>query len=593
MVNKLFIVVLGFIIGAVAIENKDDFTHQIPVPVATLPDGAKYEGDLVRGTFHGKGKLVWPDGHFYEGDFEFGQFHGEGVLKTAVFRYEGQFTSGGATGEGEISYSNGDKYLGQVLEAVPHGHGVLTQRDGTEYKGEFVYGDYHGYGELSDTSGFLYSGHFDKGVFHGEGVYIDLSSVSQSAKGNKADKETDQRKQGMRYSGHFDQGEFTGEGVWTYQSAAYEGEFKNWKFNGKGLYSDEKGSYQGTFVSGRLNGKGTFTSSTGLEYSGEFVQGIYHGKGVLINEKGDRYEGTFEFGQKHGKGVLEFAEALDDIEQVKGTWRYDVLVDGDQSQLVVKPGELVEHAIYQQTGVLEAALADIQAQREDKIDLYFVGVAGDGKQGVFRREMQTVQQLFDEKYDTKGRSISLINSPVTHENTPLATVTSLENTLQTVGKIMDAENDILFLFLTSHGSRDFQLELDQPGLSLKNLAAKDLDKMLDDLPIRYKVVVISACFSGGFIPVIKDSSTMVITAASPDKASFGCEDRGRMTYFSEAFFKDALHQSDNFSEAFSKARDIVRGREAKEGFEYSEPQFFKNRDVSSQLRLWRQQFLEK
>jgi len=62
-----------------------------------------------------------------------------------------------------------------------------------------------------------------------------------------------------------------------------------------------------------------------------------------------------------------------------------------------------------------------------------------------------------------------------------------------------------------------------------------------------------------------------------------------MTYFGEAFFKDSLHQSDSFVDAFYRARDIVRGREAKEGYENSKPLIFKPDSIVKHLQKWRAQ----
>jgi len=125
------------------------------------------------------------------------------------------------------------------------------------------------------------------------------------------------------------------------------------------------------------------------------------------------------------------------------------------------------------------------------------------------------------------------------------------------------------------------------------LKAKALGDLLEALPVRHKVVVISACYSGGFVEPIKDDSMMIITAAAHDKPSFGCSDRSKMTYFGEAFFKDALLKSNTFEDAFYRARDIVRGREAKEGFENSNPLIFKPKAIVSQLEKWRAQLKEK
>jgi hypothetical protein len=134
---------------------------------------------------------------------------------------------------------------------------------------------------------------------------------------------------------------------------------------------------------------------------------------------------------------------------------------------------------------------------------------------------------------------------------------------------MDAENDVLFVILTSHGSPD--------GLAVKagrltqTLTPSTLADMLGRTGVRHKVVVISACYSGVFIPRLANPDVLVITAADADHPSFGCEDKARWTYFGDAFFNVALRRAKSLQEAFVVARALVRKRELRERFEPSNP----------------------
>jgi hypothetical protein len=175
-----------------------------------------------------------------------------------------------------------------------------------------------------------------------------------------------------------------------------------------------------------------------------------------------------------------------------------------------------------------------------KINLYLLGVAGDGAQEVFHRETSFVQRQFDRDYGTVGRSLMLVNSRNTVAQQPMATRTSIAASLDALGAKMDKANDILFLFLTSHGSPEHELALAQNGMDLHSLPAQELASMLKHSGIRWKVIVISACYAGGFIDALKDEHTLVITAARRDRTSFGCDDQNDFTYFSEAYFKEAL-----------------------------------------------------
>jgi hypothetical protein len=90
--------------------------------------------------------------------------------------------------------------------------------------------------------------------------------------------------------------------------------------------------------------------------------------------------------------------------------------------------------------------------------------------------------------------------------------------------------------------------------------------------VRHKVVVISACYSGVFIPSLADADTLVITAADANHASFGCEDKAKWTYFGDAFFNIALRRATSLKDAFLLARSLVLKRELSQGFDPSHPQ---------------------
>jgi hypothetical protein len=101
-------------------------------------------------------------------------------------------------------------------------------------------------------------------------------------------------------------------------------------------------------------------------------------------------------------------------------------------------------------------------------------------------------------------------------------------------------------------------------MDLQGLRAQALGTMLKDSGIRWKVAVVSACYSGGFIPPLKDPGTLVITAARADRTSFGCADENDFTYFGRAFFKESLPKASSFQDAFRKAETLVAEWEQKD-----------------------------
>jgi hypothetical protein len=158
---------------------------------------------------------------------------------------------------------------------------------------------------------------------------------------------------------------------------------------------------------------------------------------------------------------------------------------------------------------------------------------------------------------------------------------------------MDKDRDILFVYLSSHGSSDHEFSLNQENMDLPDLPARDFSAMLRDSGIRWKVLVVSACYSGGFIDTAKDDGSLIITAARNDRRSFGCADDNDFTYFGEAYFRDALPQSGSFQEAFEKARAAIEKKEAAHDAggkpaeeEFSRPQIHNPARVEQYLRKW-------
>ncbi|WP_310447292.1 C13 family peptidase [Thiobacillus sp.] len=244
-----------------------------------------------------------------------------------------------------------------------------------------------------------------------------------------------------------------------------------------------------------------------------------------------------------------------------------------------------EALLYQQPRLLDGTLHTLQAQRPDVSDLYFVGFAGYGWQDVFMKEMNTVRELFDSRFDTRGRSLALINNTKTGASAPIATTTALQTALAHVGGLLDPEEDVLFLFVTSHGSdKPAYLSVDNNDLKLTQLTPARLKAALAATPIKWKVIVVSACYSGSFIPALKDDNTLVITASRADRNSFGCDAKNSMTDFGRAYFAEALKQTTSFTAAFKLASQRIAVREKAEGLTPSQPQMSLGKNFEAKWR---------
>ena len=93
-------------------------------------------------------------------------------------------------------------------------------------------------------------------------------------------------------------------------------------------------------------------------------------------------------------------------------------------------------------------------------------------------------EVFGERFGSIDRSALLINDVEDRDSYPLASVSGLGQALRGIMALrMDPENDVLVLFLTSHGSVD-GLEVQNGSLPLAQLAPADLREALDTAGIR-------------------------------------------------------------------------------------------------------------
>lgn len=234
------------------------------------------------------------------------------------------------------------------------------------------------------------------------------------------------------------------------------------------------------------------------------------------------------------------------------------------------------------------ALAQLAPQRPGVIDLYALVVAGDGTEDVFKREADAVREVLDERLGARGRSLALVN----HRSAarPQATLKSIELALNAMAKVMDPEEDILFVHLTSHGGQNHVLALNHPAGELYGVSPKYLRALLDRAGVRHRVLVISGCYSGGFIPELATDDTMILTAANAVRPSYGCGNDSQITEYSRALYLKALQRTRSLREAAGLAVQLIHEDERAGKIEHSYPQIRTGAAIESRLRHFEAQF---
>jgi len=175
-----------------------------------------------------------------------------------------------------IKYSDGSKYVGEILNGKRHGRGTLYFKDHTQdtpnyYSGYFIKNKYNGKGKLVETytigskKTYVYTGDFKNGFKHGYGTkeYGDSTHFA---------------------SGRFKRDELSGVCV-----------LKNFVFGTTFALGKMKNQ--------QLYGKVYFAYANGDNYTGKCKDFDKHGKGCLYYQNGDKVIGRFKNNLLCGKAT--------------------------------------------------------------------------------------------------------------------------------------------------------------------------------------------------------------------------------------------------------------------------------------------------
>lgn len=216
-------------------------------------------------------------------------------------------------------------------------------------------------------------------------------------------------------------------------------------------------------------------------------------------------------------------------------------------------------------------------QRPGVVDSYILSFGLWGPQSVFESEARGAARILEAQLDARGRSVVRFNGKRRFGAAP----EDMMAAARAVGATLDPAEDVAVVVLTSHGTPE-GLGLVR-GRDMRLVTPGDVRALLAATNARPRVLVVSACYSGIFADALADSRTLVITAASADKPSFGCRDGATWTYFGDAFFNRALRREPRLDAAFATARAYVTAREQREGFDPSNPQIAGGAEVLARL----------
>lgn len=272
--------------------------------------------------------------------------------------------------------------------------------------------------------------------------------------------------------------------------------------------------------------------------------------------------------------ALSSAGLAQDIDDDAVAAMRDMADSGYSSEFGRSPGwHLADHR------KLAASLAALQSQRPGIVDAYVV-VVGLDSDGVFGREATEASRVLSLRYDAAGRTILLAAGDGT--DAPNGSPQNLATALGAVASVMDTEEDVLILFTTSHGSAESGLAYRDGAFGNGMIGPNRLKTMLDDSGIARRMVILSACYSGIFVPALQSDTSVIITAASATTTSFGCAAENDWTFFGDALLNNAMRANDPLPVAARKAFGLIAAWEKKVRIGASKPQL----SIGKKAKVW-------
>ncbi len=213
--------------------------------------------------------------------------------------------------------------------------------------------------------------------------------------------------------------------------------------------------------------------------------------------------------------------------------------------------------IYADNRRLDAALAALAPQRPGVIDAYVVAIGLDSDP-VFGRESAEAARVLSRRYDAAGRTVTLAAGGGAGQAAMAnGSPANLAVALGALSAIMDRQEDVLILFATTHGAPKLGLVFKDGETGYGLIAPRRLGDMIAGFGFRRKMILISACFSGAFVPDLADDSSIVVTAASAVTPSFGCAPSSDWTIYGDALNNNALRTPVPIDTAVGQAFGLV------------------------------------
>jgi hypothetical protein len=228
------------------------------------------------------------------------------------------------------------------------------------------------------------------------------------------------------------------------------------------------------------------------------------------------------------------------------------------------------------------AISALQPQRPGVVDAYVLSIGLDSD-AVFARESAEAAKILERRYGAAGRTVYMAaGADDKATGAPQGSPSNLATAMAAIAGKMDRKEDVLILFATSHGHPVSGLAYRDRENAAGMIAPQRLADLLDGIGVKRRMVMLSACYSGIFIPLLTNDQTVIVTAASSQRPSFGCAPGNDWTFFGDALMNNALRKPQKFDAAVAEATGLITQWEDALELRPSRPQVF----IGENARIW-------
>lgn len=220
---------------------------------------------------------------------------------------------------------------------------------------------------------------------------------------------------------------------------------------------------------------------------------------------------------------------------------------------------------------INAALRSLKPQRKGVVDAYVIVVALDADP-VFNREAREAGRVLSRRFGADGRTIVLAADDGPSKASAPGSINHLAIALAATAEAMDRNEDVLVLYSTSHGHPTGGLVYKDVARGIGALPPPKLAQLIDAPGFRNRLLIIQACYSGQFVEPLAAERTIVATASTADRPSFGCSAGNDWTLYGHALINLAMREPQPLEAQFRRAAEIVAEEEQKAGLPPSNPQ---------------------